>query len=312
MYIDNLVSIIIIFLNEEKFIEEAIQSVFEQSYKNWELILVDDGSSDKSVDIAKHYTKHYSKKVKYLEHPGHENLGMSASRNLGILNSKGNYITFLDGDDVWLPEKLEQQVHILNSIPDAAMVYGRTLIWHSWIREPEERQQDYFYDLGVKPNSLINPPNLFLLMLQNKTQTPTTCNIMIRREIFEQVGVFEKNFRSMYEDQVFFSKVLLRFPVFVSDNIWAKYRQHPESCNMIAEETDNYFSFRLPFLNWLLNYLTSQGLNKKSPVWIAAKREFWLCTHPNTHYVISKYNHLKNRLKHLLKSNPPKQAIESY
>ena len=98
-----LVSGIIIFLNAEKFIEEAIDSVFAQTYDNWELLLVDDGSTDRSTKIAQQYAQHYLAKVRYLEHENHQNLGMSATRNLGIRNVKGKYIAFLDADDVWLP-----------------------------------------------------------------------------------------------------------------------------------------------------------------------------------------------------------------
>src|SRR5688572_8206551 len=99
-----LVSAIIIFLNGEKYLEEAIQSVIHQTYTNWELLLVDDGSSDKSTAIALSYANSFSNKIKYLEHEGHQNKGMSATRNLGINHSKGDYIGFLDADDVWLSD----------------------------------------------------------------------------------------------------------------------------------------------------------------------------------------------------------------
>src|ERR687889_2435319 len=91
-----LVSSIIIFLNRERFIQEAIESVFAQTYDNWELLLVDDGSTDGSTQIALRYAERYPEKVRYLEHPGHQNSGMSASRNLGIRYAKGEYIAFLD------------------------------------------------------------------------------------------------------------------------------------------------------------------------------------------------------------------------
>src|SRR5215211_5603498 len=90
------VSAIIIFLNAEKFIEEAIESVFGQTYDDWELLLVDDGSTDYSTQIALRYAEHYPEKVRYLEHPGHENRGMSAARNLGLSHARGEYVAFLD------------------------------------------------------------------------------------------------------------------------------------------------------------------------------------------------------------------------
>ena len=118
-----LISVIIVFLNEERFIKEAIESVLAQSYRNWELVLVDDGSIDCSSTIARSYQTTYSAQVSYLSHPGGRNRGMSVSRNLGLMQAKGQYVSYLDADDVWLPEKLLQQVAILDSYPDCAMVY---------------------------------------------------------------------------------------------------------------------------------------------------------------------------------------------
>src|SRR5690348_1999757 len=104
-----LVSVIMIFLNAEKFMEEAIESVLAQGYSNWELCLVDDGSCDSSTSLARHYARLYPEKVCYLEHDEHQNRGTGPSRNLGIQAASGEYVTFLDADDVWLPHKLEQQ-----------------------------------------------------------------------------------------------------------------------------------------------------------------------------------------------------------
>src|ERR671932_218944 len=113
------VSVITIFLDAEKFIREAVESVLGQTYKDWELLLVDDGSTDGSTQIALEYTEQYPGKIRYLEHPGHQNRGMSASRNLGLSHSEGRYVAFLDADDVWVAHKLEQQVTILGSQPEA-------------------------------------------------------------------------------------------------------------------------------------------------------------------------------------------------
>src|SRR5262245_28935708 len=117
-----LVSVVIIFLNAEKFLQEAIASVLTQTYPNWELILVNEGSVDASIDIAMSHARSRPKKIRYFTHEGRVNLGMSASRNLGIENARGTYIAFLDADDVWMPAKLEEQVAILENEPAVAMV----------------------------------------------------------------------------------------------------------------------------------------------------------------------------------------------
>ena len=292
-----LISAIIIFLNEERFLDESIQSVFSQTYEHWELLLVDDGSTDKSTKIAKNYSAKFPQKVCYFEHEGHQNRGMSASRNLGIRRAKGDYIAFLDADDIWLSPKLGRQVEILMTWPEAAMVYGRTLIWNNWIGNSEEPQHDYTLDLGVTPNNLIRPPTLYYFLLQNKVQTPTTCNVMIRRSVFDDIGLFEEEFKGMYEDQAFFAKVHLKAPVFVADECWAKYRQHPDSCSFTSEMQSDYYRGRMPFLTWLAEYLSKQGLTKDSEVWQALQRELWVCQHPRLGRWLSSIRQFYNKMR---------------
>src|SRR6266487_3700210 len=152
------VSAIIIFLNAERYIDEAIESVFAQAYDSWELLLADDGSTDGSTAIVLQYAERYPDKVRYLEHPGHQNRGMSATRNLGIRNARGEYIAFLDADDVWLPQKLEQQVQALDAHPEAGMIYAPTQYWYSWTGKREDIQYDNLPKLGLEPNTLIKPP----------------------------------------------------------------------------------------------------------------------------------------------------------
>jgi glycosyltransferase involved in cell wall biosynthesis len=278
-----LVSCIMIFLNAEKFMTEAIASVFAQTYEHWELVLVDDGSHDRSTAIARQYAKQYPARVRYLEHPGHQNRGMSASRNLGIREARGAYVAFLDADDLWLPGKLAQQVAILNAQPEAAMVYGQALIWYGWTGNPEDLRRDHTFDLGVPPNKLVQPPTLFFLLLQNKVQTPITSNVMLRRSVFDTIGRFEERFRGMYEDQAFFAKVHLKAATFVADARWAKYRQHPESCSVTSTHMADYYATRLPFLTWLARYLSAEGFNRNTKVWQALQRELWVCQHPHWH-----------------------------
>src|SRR5215213_2472495 len=104
-----------IFLNEERFLEEAVQSVFDQQLGDWELILVDDGSTDRSTLMARDLAAR-DDRVRYFDHPGHENRGMSASRNLGVARATAPYIAFLDADDVWTSDKLADQVDVLESM----------------------------------------------------------------------------------------------------------------------------------------------------------------------------------------------------
>src|SRR5690349_7229895 len=193
-----LVSAILIFLNEERFIQEAVESIFAQTYPHWELLLVDDGSTDDSTTIAHCYADQHPDNIHYLEHRAHQNRGMSASRNLGIANAKGKYIAFLDADDVWLPHKLEQQVHILENRPEAGMVFGPTQWWYGWTGKQQDIARDFVHELGVPPNFLLEPPELLTRFLPRESISPCTCSALLRRDIVEQVGEFEEIFKGLY------------------------------------------------------------------------------------------------------------------
>jgi glycosyltransferase involved in cell wall biosynthesis len=274
-----LVSVIVIFFNAEDFIQEAIESVFSQTYDAWELLLVDDGSMDGSLAIAQHCAKQYSGKVRFLEHDGHQNRGMSASRNVGIAIANGRYIAFLDADDVWLPRKLEQQVVHLSLQPEVGMIYGATQWWYSWTGKPEDRQRDFVHPPGIALDTLIQPPSLLARFLRNEGISPCTCSIMVRREVLERTGGFEENFRGLYEDQAFCAKICLDTPIFASSECWYRYRQHPGSASAVAHKTGQHRSARLFFLNWLNSYLTDHKVQDLE-VWRALKKELWECQHP--------------------------------
>ena len=259
-----LVSGVIIFFNNQPFLAEAIESVLAQTYERWELLLVDDGSTDDSTQIAQQYAQADPHRVHYLEHPNHQNRGMNASRNLGIQHAKGELIALLDGDDVWLPHKLAEQVAVYQQHPEAGMVYGRTQSWYSWTDNPEDQDRDHFTQLGVPPNTLVQPPKLALNLLEGYDQTPTTCNAILRRDVFDIIGGFDENYRDNFQDQAFFIKVELHFPVFIADNWWAQYRKHQASSYMkfataARQNPGLHYSKRLKFLKWVKTYLTSQG-----------------------------------------------------
>ena len=247
------VSVITIFLNEERFIDEAVASVMGQSFRDWELLLIDDGSTDRSSAIAQHYAQIDRDRIRYLCHPGLANRGMSASRNLGLSRAVGEVIAFLDADDVWLPNKLAEQISALNRHPEAGLLYGRTLIWHSWITEITT--SDFLYELGVLPDRLYQPPELLEILLENKAQTPTSCNAIMRRALFDRIGGFDESFRGMFEDQVFFAKALLCAPTYVDSRVWALYRQHDRSSVALSDARGDTERARLRFLQWLKQYL---------------------------------------------------------
>ncbi len=300
-----LVSVIMIFLNAERFIQEAIESVLAQTYDSWELLLVDDGSTDESTNVALRYAERYPGKVSYFDHDDHRNQGMSASRNFGIHQARGEYIAFLDADDVYLPQKLEHQVAILNSQPTAAMVYGATQHWYSWTGRVEDLPRDKMHKLGVPSNTLVQPPKLLTLFLRHEAWPPGTCSVLARREAIERIRGFEEKFRGMFEDQVFFYKLCLSATVFVESGSWDRYRQHPDSCCELSRRTGKWDPSRRPnpargaFLNWLEDYLIKQRISDPE-LWKLLRKELWPYRHPIL-YQFSVTVHRIRQIKKILK-----------
>jgi glycosyltransferase involved in cell wall biosynthesis len=294
-----LVSVIIIFLNAERFIEEAIESVIGQTYSNWEILFVDDGSTDNSSEIAKHYAALYNSRVRYLDHDRHENRGMSASRNLGINNSKGEYIAFLDSDDFWLPNKLESQLVIMEHYPEAALVYGTAKIWRSWRDNSSDKQNDKLQELIVRVDSLTSPPKLLEIFLGQENATPIPSDIMVRRHIVNSVGGFEDSFRGMYEDQVFLTKVCLQYSVFASSECWLKYRIHPDSCCIVEVKAGRHDEARIAFLNWLNYYLSKQSPKNRYLLRVV-KKELCGYRYPSLKRLLGRAHRIMRRVRKYL------------
>lgn len=247
------VSVIIVFRNEEHLLTEAVESVWAQTFADYEIILADDGSADGSPALAQKLLAHAPDRMRYLHHPGRAWRGISATRNLGLAAARGEFVAFLDADDVWLPRKLAEQVAIMDAEPALGMVYGRSLIWYSW--QPGPAATDFQYDMGLPTDQIILPFEPLRIMIDNRSQTPTPSNAMMRLAALSALGGAEPSFRTMFEDVVFFGKMLAAHPVHVSSQTWIKYRQHADSvCASIDPLAETLA--RVKFLRWLKRYLS--------------------------------------------------------
>ena len=281
-----IVSVIAIFLNPgASYLAEAVASVRAQSFADWELLLVDDGSTDDSSAFAQSVAAAEPDRIRYLEHPGHANLGMSAARNLGIGAARGRYLAFLDADDTYLPGRLAHQVAILDAEPDVAMVYGPYLEWYSW--QPDAEEADRVSPLGVETETTHPAPSILEAFITTGGHIlPGICSLTVRREAVAEVGGFEPDFRGCYEDQVFLAKICSRFPVHVTDRCLDRYRQHEASYTAQAQLTGDYVPglphpARERFLRWLQAYLEREGRLGPS-IRRALERELWPYDNPRT------------------------------
>jgi len=242
-----LVSVVLIFLNEERFLEDAVRSVREQTLADWELILVDDGSTDRSTAIARDLAR-ADERIRYVDHPGHDNRGTGASRNFGVAHTTAPYIAFIDGDDVWLPSKLAEQVELLESKPDVAMVSGAMLLWHSW--DPASTTADTVALAAGTADRPFDPPVAALKLISVGSGSCGGISLLVRRRVFEAVGGFEERFRGFFEDRTLLIKVYLRYTVYMSSRVWIFYRQHDASCCAQITSTSD-LHMQGVFLDWL-------------------------------------------------------------
>jgi glycosyltransferase involved in cell wall biosynthesis len=168
------ISVIIPVYNGEKTIAKTIQSVLSQTFLEFELIIINDGSDDKTLEIVSNFKDNRIKVFSYL------NAGLAASRNRGFSHSVGEFIAFIDADDLWTPDKLESQLRALQKNPQAAVAYS----WTDLIDE-----SDQFLRPG---NHITENGNVYAKLL-------LTCfvvsgsNPLIRRQAFIEVGGFDES-----------------------------------------------------------------------------------------------------------------------
>jgi glycosyltransferase involved in cell wall biosynthesis len=298
-----LVSVITPFLDAERFLEEAIQSVLAQTLSSCELLLIDDGSTDGSSALARDYAARFPEKVRYFEHTGHANRGKSVSRNLGIAVARGSHLTFLDADDVFLPRKLEGQVRLLARYDAAVMVYGTTEYWFSWdpVRQSRSGKADRRGRIGVSAERLYAPPELLVAYLRDPGIVPCICGLLARTAIVRSTGAFDEHIQDLFEDQIFLVKMLLSGPVYVESGCGERYRQHADSSSARAVAAGRYHPLRAnparrAYLEWLQGYLEECGLMSET-LWHALNGAFRPYRYPKTYRALHSFKELVSRCR---------------
>lgn len=215
-----LISIIIPVRNCRQYIKEAVNSALDQDYKNLEVIVVNDGSSDynySSLESISHCIKVHNL-------PG---MGVSFARNYGMKNANGDYFAFLDADDVWCPGKLTAQIHYFKCHPEVGCVFGGFSKWHSdgsgCFPPAEELMADCtsITDCEVARSGWIYTRLLNGLLVGMNTA-------VIRREVFENLGGFDESMR-IGEDYLFWLKVSRVYEMHALNAKVALYRIHSSS-----------------------------------------------------------------------------------
>jgi hypothetical protein len=274
------VTCVLIFLDGARFIDEAIRSVVDQDADvAWELVLVDDGSTDASTSIAQRWAASDPARIRYVEHAGHANLGMSASRNAGVAVARGAYVGFLDSDDVWLPSALSHGLRVLAVRPDADVLIGGTWRWHGWTGDPDALARDHLMSLpDAAPHRVIEPPALLAAMYANPGawRIPAMCSLLIRRQGLQQIGGLDDEFRGLYEDQVLYAKIALHLRAVIDPRPMALYRQHDASACQVAIDAGTWQRIgpsepERRYLEWMEAYVAKEAPGEAVAVDVVAR-----------------------------------------
>jgi glycosyltransferase involved in cell wall biosynthesis len=176
----NKISVIIPAYNSEKTILATITSVQNQTFTDWEIIIINDGSTDNTLEVVE---KIQDERIKIYSY---ENGGLSTARNRGITQAKGEFISFLDADDLWSPDKLELQLKALQENPTAGVAY-------SLVVSGLEKADNLF--TFIEGNKTIYHGDVYRqLLLKNFISCGS--NILVRRAAIESVGIFDLQLKS--------------------------------------------------------------------------------------------------------------------
>lgn len=225
------ISVIIPAFNAEKTILETIQSIQAQSLADFELIIIDDGSTDCTLDILASLDEPRLKVFSY------ENGGLPVARNRGIERATGDFISFIDADDLWKPNKLEKQLDALNNHSDAGVAYS----WTAFIDEDSNflyAWEPVFYQGDVRPKLLV------------RNFISSGSNILVRRKFIEAAGKFDPQLKSV-EDWDYYLTLASLCPFVVVPEYQILYRRSSQAMtsNVDTMEAANLIVIERAFQN---------------------------------------------------------------
>ena len=211
------VSVIIPCYNGERFIGEAIESVLNQTYQNFEIIIVDGGLTDASKSVIKPFLK--DPRIKLVQHE--QNRGIPAARNTGIRTSKGEYIAFLDHDDVWLREKLERQIAVFErGSSDLGLVFSKINVVNS---EGVVKERLTACHVPSHINELPPREVLGALFLYNFIPSVTA---LVRKECINTLGLLDETIRGGADDYELWLRLAAKYKIEYLDIPLAVHRLH--------------------------------------------------------------------------------------
>jgi glycosyltransferase involved in cell wall biosynthesis len=249
------VSIIMPSYNHEKYIGKAIDSVLRQTYKNWELIIVDDGSKDRSLEIIQYYLNNNGDKIRLFTHPNNANKGISQTYQLGLKNTTGDYIAFLESDDVFLEDSIAFKVDVLDKHAEAILVFTDLDIFG-----PSKRLLKFADNILNKLRAIIgeNKYKPFLpIDILEACIVFSFSVVMVRERAFEKVYFsVPKKYESWIDWWLWAQLGISNKFIYVPEKK-TKKRIHGE--NTALNKDVNYNAYRLKLINFIADYLNNNN-----------------------------------------------------
>ena len=212
------VSVVIPTYNRQDLVTEAIESVLTQTFSDFEIIVVDDGSTDETSSRMKAYEGRVTYHVQ-------KNQGVAAARNAGIRLARGEFVCFLDSDDLWEPSKLATQIHFAEAHPEYALVATEIQGFDS----NSEKIGSGKASLYTIRNGMVAEHLLFGNWIQTST-------VMLRRTALDEVGWFDEDIGQFGEDWLLWMRVASRFPIYFLPEPLVSYRFHPGRLTLYQPE----------------------------------------------------------------------------
>jgi glycosyltransferase involved in cell wall biosynthesis len=235
-----LVSVIIPTYNRAELLEKALLSVARQSYQNWEIIIIDDASSDETPSVVNRFGP---EKIIYLRNS--VNKGIAYNRNKGISIAKGDFISFLDDDDEWLENKIERQLETAISLNRNAFIFCNGIC---------QGNKKFAQDISLNSGYIENKDGFFPI----RESIPPPSSWFFSREIAKVIGSFDESIY-VWDDQDYLLRVRLKFPVYLLNEILVKWNTvgpHLYSLNKkLIEGKERFLEKHLPLLQKDKHYL---------------------------------------------------------
>lgn len=217
------ISVIIPTYNYGEYVSEALDSVLAQTYKDYEIIVIDDGSTDNTKDIVGKYIENSIGNIKYIYQ---ENKGVSNARNTGIKNARGEYIAFLDADDIWFPDKLELQMDLFEKNPELGLVFCNTF---SFNEHSSSKKTGFQLNPAGEPAKILQS-----LVIRNRISTNT---VIVKKRYFDKTGLFDEDLR-FGEDYDMWLRIAKYYKVDYLNTVLTKYRLHVNNLSKINKEKE--------------------------------------------------------------------------